>query len=385
VPNPSFSSVKQRIVHDSYLDCVFDKTTSLALEICASAFSQLRFNFVDKKWQESSSDSTINVDEHTAIIDFVLSQKNLIEVSDLAEDSRFSDNNFIVNGQVIRHFAAIPLILSESCVIGMISVMDIKPKKLSVHQKSIFRLLARDVISHLNQENKTDLLEGKVELHKIVNDKLDEFTYMASHDLKSPLNAIKNLMSWVEEDANNGITEDNPKYFKMINKRIDRMQLILQGLECYSKVGRNDGTPEHISLKALVNECCELLNIAENFEVEIDDIEVELPKTPLQLILNQLLANAAMHHDKGHGIITVRCKEDDCRYQLSVKDDGPGIAIELQDKIFKPFQKLKPKDELESNGLGLAMAKKALEPYAGSIMVTSQIGLGAIFTIIWPK
>jgi signal transduction histidine kinase len=98
-----------------------------------------------------------------------------------------------------------------------------------------------------------------------------------------------------------------------------------------------------------------------------------------------LINNAAKHHDKENGIITIDIEEKENQYQISVHDDGPGIEPQYHAKIFEMFQTLKSRDETEGSGMGLAFVRKILTNYGCEITVESRPGQGATFRFTWPK
>jgi PAS domain S-box-containing protein len=227
--------------------------------------------------------------------------------------------------------------------------------------------------------------ENLIQMLKKSNADLDEFAYIASHDLKAPLNAIKRLVSWIEEDAGDALQGDNLTHFGMIKNRIDRMSMLLKDLLEYSRVGKNDGEAQPLNLRETAQYCVDLLDLPSGFVIDVDDVDLVLPKLPLELILTNLMSNAIKHHDKTTGHIKITCKKRKHDYLLSVTDDGPGIPPSFHDKIFMKFQTLKPRDEVEGSGLGLSIVEKALANYAGKISIESDIGKGAKFIITWPK
>ena len=106
---------------------------------------------------------------------------------------------------------------------------------------------------------------------------------------------------------------------------------------------------------------------------------------PLRLILLNLVSNAIKHHDKAIGLIEISVEEKADEYLIYVQDDGPGIDAEYHKKIFKMFQTLQPRDRVEGSGMGLAIAKKHIELYGGSITVNSSEGGGSCFMLSLPK
>ena len=112
---------------------------------------------------------------------------------------------------------------------------------------------------------------------------------------------------------------------------------------------------------------------------------IRVSTMPLQQILMNLLGNAIKHHHRNGGCIEVSVEDCEADYFFVVKDDGPGIALRFQDQIFKMFQTLKPRDQVEGSGMGLALVRKAIEVYGGTISLQSAEGQGSTFRFNWPK
>jgi signal transduction histidine kinase len=106
---------------------------------------------------------------------------------------------------------------------------------------------------------------------------------------------------------------------------------------------------------------------------------------PLELIFRNLLGNAIKHHDCATGHITITGQEAESFVEFAVSDDGPGIPRAYHDRIFQMFQTLRPRDEVEGSGMGLALVKKTLEVHGEAIRVESAPGRGTTFRFIWPK
>ena len=97
------------------------------------------------------------------------------------------------------------------------------------------------------------------------------------------------------------------------------------------------------------------------------------------------MGNAIKHHDREDGLVQVSCRDCGDFVELMVSDDGPGIAPEFHERIFNMLQTLRPRDEGEGSGMGLALIKKIVETQGGSITVDSSEGQGAKFCLRWPK
>jgi hypothetical protein len=106
---------------------------------------------------------------------------------------------------------------------------------------------------------------------------------------------------------------------------------------------------------------------------------------PLQQILMNLISNAMKHHDKKQGCIDVTVEDRGALYAFAVRDDGPGIPSRFHQEIFKMFQTLKSKDQVDGSGMGLAMVRKHVELFGGEIDVESSEGKGSTFRFTLPK
>lgn len=227
--------------------------------------------------------------------------------------------------------------------------------------------------------------ERLIEKLQASNNDLDEFAYVASHDLKSPLNAIKRLVSFIEEDAVEAFDESTSKHFEMIKGRADRMLKLLSDLLSFARIGRDPQNYESLTLRLVSENCLGLLDIPDGFSVNVCENSVFLPRVPLELVLTNLMSNAVKHHDSETGTINISSEEMSKHYRITVEDDGPGIPEEMHIKIFQKFQTLKPRDQVEGSGLGLSMVQKSVEHYGGSISVAASDLGGAKFVINWPK
>lgn len=219
------------------------------------------------------------------------------------------------------------------------------------------------------------------------NKELETFAYVASHDLKSPLRGIAQLSTWIEEDLAEKEFNEVEKHTVMLRNRIQRMEKLLDDMLIFYRAGKVDGKTTTIDVAHIASELFEIQNTKAGLRLELGD---HLPKfetlgTPFEQILRNLLSNALKHHDRDQGVIRIDSKDIDKQfYEFSVSDDGPGIPEKFQERVFGMFQTLKPRDELEGSGMGLALIKKLVETYGGTIKVFSA-GRGCRFTFTWPK
>ncbi|MGB9151718.1 MAG: PAS domain S-box protein [Alphaproteobacteria bacterium] len=221
------------------------------------------------------------------------------------------------------------------------------------------------------------------------NLELDAFAFAASHDLKAPLRVIHNASKWIEEDLAENLTGEVRENMTLLRSRVQRMDKLLDDLLAYSRIGRetDDRQAEEISGAALMENIHGLIAPPEGFIVDscITLAGIQVFRMPLQQILINLISNAIKHHDKKEGRIEISVEDLGAKFRFSVKDDGPGIPVEYHEKIFKMFQTLKPRDQVEGSGMGLALVRKHVEMAGGEVKLKSAIGQGSTFTFTWPK
>jgi len=219
------------------------------------------------------------------------------------------------------------------------------------------------------------------------NQELDQFAYVASHDLKAPLRAIANLSQWIEEDISDTLNEENRHQMNLLRGRVHRMEALIDGLLQYSRVGRIATEAEPVNVTDLV---VEVLNaIAPPLEFTIT-LKPGMPtlitqRLPLFQVFGNLIGNAIKHHHRTDGQVTISVKDQGRFYEFAVADDGPGIAPQYHEKVFAIFQTLHARDRVENTGIGLAIVKKIVESQGGRIRLESEEGQGATFYFTWPK
>lgn len=240
--------------------------------------------------------------------------------------------------------------------------------------------LALDYADRINSslETKTKHLEKS-------NKDLEQFSYVASHDLKSPLNAIKQLVGWVREDCIDIIPEESKNHLDLLTQRSDRMMKLLNDLLDYSRINRTEFKSISINLKEMTKDLDKLLDIPSGFNIIAPDINITIPEVPFEIVLRNLLSNSIKHHDKENGTIIISYEQGNDFHIITVEDDGPGIPEEFHEKAMEMFQTLKPRDKVEGSGMGLSMIKKIVTHYQGSVMIHSDGKRGTRILIFWKK
>lgn len=218
------------------------------------------------------------------------------------------------------------------------------------------------------------------------NRELDQFAYVASHDLKAPLRGVSTVVKWIEDEQGHELSPKMQEYFGMMKGRLARLEDLINGLLAYARVGRTQQKLEEVNVERLVHDVADLV-VPPTFELRLPGTLPTLvtDRLSLQQVFTNLMSNAVKYHHTGLGVITVGCRALDQQYEFRVQDDGPGIAPEYHEKIFLMFQTLRDRHTAESTGIGLSIVKKIIDEQRGNIWVESAAGQGAAFIFTWPK
>lgn len=236
----------------------------------------------------------------------------------------------------------------------------------------------------------TDIsLRKKMELDlRQANSNLEEFAHVASHDLSSPLIGISGLAEWALEDLGEQCPESVRNNLERIQERVRRMERLIRDLLAYARAGKTSAEVAMVDLVKMLEGILLLQPMPPGFtfEMEVDILAFQAAPTPLETVLRNLVGNAVKHHDRAEGLVRVKAEADGSFCRFTVADDGPGIPENARERIFQIFQTLSSTRKGESNGIGLAIAKRLVEAHGGTIAVRSANGQrGAEFIFRWPR
>ena len=270
---------------------------------------------------------------------------------------------------------------------GRVFPLDLAVSEVDLGDRRIFSGIVRDISDRKDAEER---LKGAAKALADSNKELEQFAYVASHDLKAPLRAIDQLSSWIAEDLGDSLEGENKENMQLLRGRVQRMQNLLDDLLAYSRAGRDYLSQKNkiVTGETMFDDIILLLNPGDGFVVQASNNfkKICLPKLPLHQAILNLINNAIKHHDKTEGCVSVDAIDHWDRWEIIVTDDGPGIPEEYQEKIFEMFQTLQSRDRKEGSGMGLAMVKKIVASVGGKITVANnESRRGCHFTLTWPK
>jgi signal transduction histidine kinase len=219
-----------------------------------------------------------------------------------------------------------------------------------------------------------------------MNTELDDFVYTASHDLRAPLTGISSIVQWILED-DRALAGESRERLGLIQGRIERMKQLLTDIRDYARAGDSAAPSETpVSAATLVANVAATAHVPPGFSIRSDlSLEpVQVQRVPLEQVLHNLISNAIKHHDRPAGSVTVSVEYQVPWLRFSVIDDGPGIPEAYRERIFEMFKTLKPRDEVEGSGMGLALVRKIVGRMGGRCGVDPAAERGSHFWFEWP-
>jgi light-regulated signal transduction histidine kinase (bacteriophytochrome) len=219
------------------------------------------------------------------------------------------------------------------------------------------------------------------------NHDLEQFAYVASHDLSEPLRVIAGFVDLLAQRYRGKLDEDADRFIGFVVSGVERMQALIDDLLAYSRAGRVEMEPREIDAGAVVRDV--LWGLEPQIEARGITVEVgELPtvraeKAMLRQILQNLIANAVKFSDGEHPRIEVTAVHDDDSWRFDIADNGPGIDPRYAERVFVMFQRLHGR-EVPGSGMGLAIVKRLAERHGGRAWVSAAQPRGSVFHFTLP-
>ncbi|HEV8083882.1 MAG TPA: PAS domain S-box protein [Chitinophagaceae bacterium] len=269
----------------------------------------------------------------------------------------------------------LPLRNEDNEIIGLLGIgRDITQRKI-----------AEEKLIELNKE-----LEKNIKQLEISNVELEQFAYVASHDLQEPLRMITSFLTLLEKKYRGIIDDKGQQYIDFaVDGGIRMRQIILDLLE-YSRIGRAEDKTEEVDLNELVNGIIGLHSKQINETNAVLNIAklpvLNISRTPMRQVFQNLISNSLKYYKDGVAPqISISVNSAGKFWQFAISDNGIGIGKAYLDKIFIIFQRLHNKEKYSGTGIGLSITKKIIEGMGGSIRVESEEGKGSTFYFTIPQ
>ncbi len=300
--------------------------------------------------------------------------KNIFEVLPVLNNSNFGESfKKAMNEKVMIHLE------------GYYSLGDAWYEIRVYPSESGLSIFFMDITERKNAEEK--LTKQALDLTRS-NEELQQFAYIASHDLQEPLRIISSYVQLLVRRYKSKLDDDADEFMKFILEGVNRMHSLIEDLLEYSSVDKNNNEFYKTSLEISFNQAKKnlLQTIKENeARIEADNFpELSIDQSQITQLFQNLLSNSIKYRSKNTPKIYISAIQKDNEWMFSVKDNGIGIEPQYFDKIFLIFQRLHTRSKYPGTGIGLAICKKIVEHHGGRIWVESEFGKGSTFFFTLP-
>ena len=254
-----------------------------------------------------------------------------------------------------------------------------------VPEKGLIYASARDITERKRAE---EAIARKAEALERSNAELQQFAYVASHDLQEPLRTISSYVQLLHKRYQGQLDEDADDFIDFIVNAAERMQALIHDLLAYSRVGRREIQRLPVDATMVLERTLagiETTLSAAGAEVTYDPLPtIKADPIQLSLLFQNLVSNGIKFHGKAAPRVHVSAERDGHSWRFAVRDNGIGIKAVYQDRIFEVFRRLHSRSQYAGTGIGLAICKKIIERHGGRIWVESEVDKGATFFFTIP-
>lgn len=334
--------------------------------------------------------NTIDLKCDLSLIVKIMNKLEYLKINDLINEDEYSlSAESYINENQIKSILAVPLVYENNCH-GFLMLASFKNIKQWEQVDLIFvKLIAEIFIKAMETyDMQKDLKTWNIELQRS-NQELEQFAYVASHDLQEPLRIITSFSELFIEEYGDKIDGDGKQYLQFIISASHRMKQLIKDLLTLSRIQTK--AKEFISL-----DCNQIIKeVLDIFQISIEEKKAKITYQKLPHIMGDkfqitqlwqnLISNALKFHSNKPITINITVESLQNQWLFCIEDNGIGIPIEFQEKIFIIFQRLYPSDQYDGTGIGLALCQKIVTRHGGRIWVQSEIEKGSKFFFTIPK
>jgi|LakMenEpi03Aug12_release.lakeMendotaPanAssembly.Ray.scaffolds.fasta_scaffold41928_3 signal transduction histidine kinase/tetratricopeptide (TPR) repeat protein len=285
--------------------------------------------------------------------------------------------------------------LSDSCIklnqhkkanIYLLKYIELQ-NIISVFDKETALINNKLQFSLQTKEKEAKALKIKNKEFEQLNNELNQFAYIASHDLKEPIRTLNSYIHLLKRSFNN-LNSEQEEYFNYIKLYSERIFSLINDLNNFTTI-QAPIEKTKIDLNEIVDICIENLGLLikeRNVKIIIKKLPIiHAPSSHIQDLFLNLLQNAIKYNKSSIPTININYKSTEKSHVISIKDNGIGIDKKFYNDVFFVFKRLHTKNEYDGTGIGLAICKKIVEQNKGQIWVESELGKGSTFYISFPK
>ncbi|WP_332897150.1 PAS domain S-box protein [Haladaptatus sp. CMSO5] len=310
-----------------------------------------------------------------------------VVVTDLPNDTRFSGPHLLTSHGVTSGVSTI--IGSLESPWGILGAHDTAQQSFTEEDVSFVQSVANILAEAIERHRYQDELEALIEELKESNERLEQFAYIASHDLQEPLRMVSNYLQLIERRYSDTLDEDAREFIEFAVDGAERMRAMINDLLRYSRVDTETEPFEPTASEAVVE------RVLSNLQMQIEQtgIEVTVESLPtviadrnqLEQVFQNLLSNAIKYRSDEAPRVEIDVTERETDWLFAISDNGIGIAADRQERIFEVFRRLHSREEYPGTGIGLALCRKIVERHDGRIWVESTPGEGSTFYFTLPR
>lgn len=331
---------------------------------------------------DATGDVADTVEEFTNLV-----RKNSYDV--ILADYKLPDWNGMESVEILRREGLdIPVILVTGALGELTAVECIKQGAADYVLKDQMARLPESVRRAIREKKlREDHHQAQLELARSNRD-LEQFAYVASHDLQEPLRMVATYTQLLSERYRGKLDENADKYIHYAVDGALRMQKLVQDLLAFSRVGRQGAAPRSTDCNLVIKAALQNLEAAlqeSGAVVKADELPMVIADgAQLTQVFQNLIGNAIKFRGPGAPTIQIKAEGKDKEWTFSVEDNGIGIAPDQAENVFVIFRRLHTREEYAGNGIGLSICKKIIEHHGGRIWFESEPGHGSTFKFTLP-
>ena len=314
-----------------------------------------------------------------------------IRLSDVTADPRYAKNyphRGLPDGHPpVRSHLAVPVVSRSGVAIGALLLGHAAPGVFTEHAERTAVELAAYAATAMDNARLYGDAQRLIAQLENANAELDQFAYVASHDLRAPLRGISNLAAWIDEDLPDTTAPEIKEQLRMLKVRAARMDRLINGLLELARIGRNRHQVERIGVTELLHETIELAGPRGASQImmigEMPTLTAE--RAALKQVFLHLICNALQHAGRDDVVIRISAVDRGDAWELAVEDNGVGIPREHHARVWQLFQTLQSHDAVDTTGIGLAIVRKQVEGNGGRVWLDPDATSGATIRFTWPK